>query len=221
MKFAQLTVWLLVGLTIGLVNIDPNLKLESAYFLIKLCIECFLLFFGAYQILKSTETQSSHFEHIITFRQRSSKFYQLIWMGVVLTLADFVLIEHYRQILSSDTILAAILFLYYFGQILFQNKPRVLMGNSKFIYDDYFPKGWAWSAIEKMELDDEKMVISDDQEDFKISLQGADELDATQMGVELDAEVLDGTVHFIDDASNLRSLIKESAVKHGFTLNLD
>jgi len=219
MKITQLAVWVLVGLSLGLVSIDEQLKMEFAYLLLKSVIEFFLLSLGAFQILKSTQIRSNEFEHIITFRKLSSRFYQLIWMGIVLTLADFVLINHYAQILSSDTILVAILFLYYFGQILFHNKPRVLMGTKELVYDDYFPKEWSWQAIQHMEVDDEKMIITDQNEDFPISLQGADEVDPLQTGVELDAQVLDGTIHFIDDASNFRELLKESSEKHGFPLN--
>ena len=220
MRFTQLIVWILVGLTFGLVNMDPNLKLTTAFVLLKLAIECALLFLAAYQIFKPSETQAHQFEHVITFRKRSSRFYHLIGMGVVLMLADFVLIEHYRELLSSDSILAAILFLYYFGQMLNQNRPKVLLGNSSLIYDDYFPRRWPWSAIRAVQIDEEHMVISDHQQDFKISLQGADELDPARTKVELAAEVLDGSVHFVDDATNFRTLLQRSAEKHGFPIRL-
>lgn len=221
MKLAQLIVWVLVGLTIALVNIDRTLEWQGAFMALKVGIEFFLLIFGAYQILKSTQTQTQDFKHIIILKKVSPKFYHLIWMGVVLTIADFVLIEHYGNILSSDTILAAILFFYYFGQILYNNKPSFLLGTNRFVYDDYFPKGWSWASIQNMELDDEQMIIKDARATFRIPLQGADQIDPSQMEVELAAEVLDGSIHFIDDASNFRALIQESAEIHGFPLNLE
>ncbi|NNE28281.1 MAG: hypothetical protein HKN16_01505 [Saprospiraceae bacterium] len=221
MRVVQIFVWSMVVIVLILINVDPSAQWTLTFLIIKSLIEFFLLGVGATQVLKITETKPEDFEHIISLKRASKRFQPLLWSGLVVTLADLVLIEHYRQLLSSDTIIAAVLFLYFVGQILRQNKPSIGLGSKALVFDDYFPKTWDWSTISKISLEEEKMVLDTQEGQETIPLGGVDQLDLNQTGVELAAQILDGRIHLVDDSSNFKSLLRSSSLKHGFALDFD
>ena len=221
MIMVQVFVWFIVAMVLILINLDSIGQSNLAFLIIKSLIEFFLLGVGAIQVLKVTQTRPDQFDHLITLKKTSARFQSLLWSGLVVTLANLVLIEHYRQLLCSDTIIAAVLFLYFVGQILRENKPIIGLGKNSLVFDDYFPKAWNWSSISKIRLEEEHMILDTTEGPETIGLGGVDLLDLNQTGVELAAQVLDGRIHLVDDAANFRSLIKASSDKHGFGLEFD
>lgn len=218
MKAIQILVWAIVVLTLFLVTADTEAELESIYLFLKVVIEFFLLIMGGFQILKTTPTTPNDSVQVIRFRQKSKRFNQLIWFGVVLTLSDFVLIDHYAFLLSTDTILVAILFVYYAGQLLFQNRPSLYFSSDGLTFDDFFPKNWIWDQINLISIDGQNLLINDGKE-YIISLEGIDEDDPELTKVELDAQILDGSSYFEDDPSNLKKMLEDSSAKYGFRLD--
>jgi len=213
--------WVLVLLAISLTLLDPNKQFYFLYPWIKTIIECFILGWVAFlvfkQVLKYNRRKTLK---TVTFRGKSQWLITMITGGIALTMAHIILVNHYSNVISFDTILVAILLLYFLSQIFSQSQPKLFIYEEGLTIDDFSLTKFEWNNVEKVTLDPEYITIKTNTDDFKLDFSGFDDFDSPQLRVELAANVLDGRFAELDVSENVKETLQQMSADKKFTLEV-
>jgi hypothetical protein len=125
----------------------------------------------------------------------------LILQGLVLGITYLVCNQYFYGDLSHfNTVMIAILLLYYMVQLLMNSHPSIYIDERNFSYDDFFVEQWRWLDVESIELQNQKMRIISHDRDFELDFDLVDEVDYIKLNEEVEHNVLDGD--FGRDASS-------------------
>jgi len=186
-------VWLLLISGIGLLVMDPEGKSNWIFQVYLTIVEIYLLGVSAFLVFKhllfykvGTEADS------IKLSKKSDYQTNMIWHGLILGLIALVLTRTHASLKSFNTILIALVVLYYLIQVVLNSRPAIHISNKSFSYEDYFVERWDWQELDRIELQEDKLRLVDEKKEFELDFELIDEIDDTHLFEEVDRDVLDG-----------------------------
>ena len=118
-----------------------------------------------------------------------------------------------------DTIVIALLGLYYFGQVLLNSNPTIYLDDNSFSYDDYFIDKWNWADLKRIDFEDEKIRLVDNVKDFELDFELVDEVDYRKLTAEVERDVLDGEFGKDKTSKSLVEIIENYATSFDVKMN--
>lgn len=218
MLFNKYVVWLFALASLGLVFLDPKLKLTEAYLLMKAGLEVFFLIWCGYLIYSQFENSQKNSQKVIKIRRRSDHYVGMTLNGLIIVASHLLLVYHYDNIFSFNTILIAILFLYFNTQILQNSNPRVLLSKTHLGLSDFKATMIPWKSIKKVSLQSQGLVIHTQNSEKYFKLMGNEDYSDTEFKKELDAQILDGSFSSTGASKTLSQLLEKYAKDQGFDL---
>lgn len=212
-KISTIIVWLILisgvtGLLVG------DLYLNEAFFSsYKTIIEIYLFSFTSFIILKRVFFYRLKGDvDVIRLVKKSNFQISLIWQGVVLTLIYLVYNHfYYGDLLHFNTIMIAILLLYYIVQLILNSNPSIYIDEKNFSYDDFFVDQWPWQEINKIEVENQTMRIVATEKDFELDFDLVDEIDYIKLNEEVEHNILDGDFASEEASKSLIEIVQTYA----------
>ena len=186
-------VWLLLISGIGLLVMDTEGKSTWVFQVYLTIVEVYLLGVSAFLVFKDLlfyrqETVADS----IKLSKKSDYQTNMIWHGLILGLIALALTRTHASLKSFNTILIALIVLYYLIQVVLNSRPAIHISNKSFAYEDYFMERWDWQELDRIELKSDKLRLIDDYKEFELEFDLIDEIDDTHLFEEVDRDVLDG-----------------------------
>ena len=186
-------VWLLFVAGIGLLITDPEGKNSWVFQVYLTIVEIYLLGVSAFLVFKHLLFYRAGAEaDIIKLSKKSDYQTNMIWHGLILGLIALVLTRTHASLKSFNTILIALVVLYYLIQVILNSRPAIHISNKSFSYEDYFVERWDWQELDRIEVQADKFRLIDDNKEFELDFELIDEIDDTHLSEEVDRDVLDG-----------------------------
>ena len=186
----------------------------SHYYMIALKI--YLFGVGAYLVLKRVIFYRLKGDvNVISLIKESEYQYNLLLQGVVLSVLGLVFVRMYGELKSIDTIVIALLGIYYWAQVSLNANPTIYLDDHSFFYDDYFIDRWNWRKLERIELGNEKLRLVSEAKDFELDFELVDEVDYRKLTREVEQDVLDGEFGRDKTSKSLVEIIENYAESHG------
>ncbi len=138
--------------------------------------------------------------------------------GIALSVIYLIVLNSYGTLRSFDTILIAILFLFYLSQLWQYANPSIYIDNYAFSYDDFFVKQWPWKSMTHISLADGILTIASEQGDFELDLSIIDDIDYVKLSDEVEQNILDGSLTSKSPSELLKNIIEEYAQKYELQL---
>ena len=135
--------------------------------------------------------------------------------GVVLALLGMGIVQVYGNLRSFDTIVIALLGVYYWAQIMLNGNPTIYLDDNSFSYDDYFIDKWNWTKIRRIDVDEEKLRLVSDEKDFELDFELVDEVDYRKLTDEVEHNILDGEFGKDKTSKSLVEIIESYANDFG------
>lgn len=185
--------WLFLGLGIFFLMYDP----EGEYFELSqyymTALKVYLFGMCAYLVLKRVIFYRLKGDiNIISLIKKSDYQNNLLAQGVVLSLLGLGFVKAYGDLRSFDTIVIALLGVYYWAQIWLNSNPTIYLDDNSFSYDDYFIDKWDWENIRRIDMDEEKLRLVSHEKDFELDFELVDEVDYRKLTDEVENNILDG-----------------------------
>lgn len=182
----------------------------AGYFLTALKVYLFLI--GAYLVLKRVLFYRLKGNiNIVSLGKKSDYQNNLLIQGGVLALLGLGYVQAYGSLRSIDTIVIALLGLYYWAQVLLNSNPTIYLDDDSFSYDDYFIDKWNWADLNRIDLDSEKLRLVGNEKDFELDFDLVDELDYRKLTAEVEYDVLDGEFGKDKSSKSLVEIIESYA----------
>jgi len=186
-------IWLFLGLGIFMLMMD-SLRTNivfAEYYLTSLKV--YLFGIGAYLVLKRVLFYRLKGNiNIVSLGKKSDYQNNLLIQGGVLALLGLGFVQAYGSLRSMDTVVIALLGLYYWAQIILNSNPTIYLDDDSFSYDDYFIDKWNWADLSRIDLENEKLRLIGLEKDFELDFDLVDEVDYRKLTEEVEHDVLDG-----------------------------
>lgn len=153
--------------------------------------------------------------NIVSLIKKSEYQNNLMAQGIVLALLGLVYVQSYGDLRSFDTIVIALLGVYYWAQIMINSSPTIYLDDNSFSYDDYFIDQWNWSNLQRIDLKDEKIRLISDEKDFEIDFDLVDEVDYKKLTEEVEHNILDGAFGMDKTSKSLVEIVETYAKDFG------
>jgi len=101
--------------------------------------------------------------------------------------------------------------LYYIVQLALNSNPSIYIDEANFSFDDYFVEQWSWQGIKRIELENQKMRLISDDQDFELDFDLVDEIDYIKLNDEVEYNVLDGDFASENSSKSLVDIVKNYA----------
>ncbi len=213
----RFVIWPLVISTIVLILVDNTSDFSDLFIILKSILELYLFVWCAYLIVTAFG-QSEDSRKVIKIRKKSEHFNGLALQGIVIALAQLALVNHYDDIYSFNTVLIAVLFLYFLSQINENSYPKVMLSNTHIGVSDFQMIKIPWNEIQTVRLEPKKLTIQTADITRSVSLTGLEEFSDDDVERELAAEILDGSVASEGTSHTLSQLLTIYAAKKDFDL---
>lgn len=211
-KILSNAIWLFLGLGIFMLLSDAlrTNVVFAGYFLTALKVYLFLI--GAYLVLKRVLFYRLKGNiNIVSLGKKSDYQNNLLIQGGVLALLGLGYVQAYGSLRSIDTVVIALLGLYYWAQVLLNSNPTIYLDDDSFSYDDYFIDKWNWADLNRIDLDNEKLRLIGNEKDFELDFDLVDELDYRKLTAEVEYDVLDGEFGKDKSSKSLVEIIESYA----------
>jgi hypothetical protein len=129
----------------------------------------------------------------------------------VLGLLGLGYVQAYGSLKSVDTIIIALLGLYYWAQVVLNSNPTIYLDDHSFSYDDYFIDKWEWASLYRIDLENEKLRLVGGTKDFELDFDLVDEVDYRKLTEEVERDVLDGEFGKDKSSKSLVEIIESYA----------
>jgi len=213
----RFVVWPLVISTFVLILMDRTSNFSELFLGLKTILELYLFFWCAYLIITSFG-QSADSRKVIKIRKKSEHFNGLALQGIVIALAQLALVNHYDDIFSFNTVMIAVLFLYFLSQITENSYPKVMLSNTHIGVSDFQMTKIPWNEIQSVRLEPQLLTIQTAAITKSVTLSGLEEYSEEDVERELAAEILDGSVASEGTSHTLSQLLTIYAAKKDFDL---
>ncbi len=210
-------VWPLVIGTFVLILFDATSDFSRTFIVLKSILELYLFVWCAY-LITTAFGQSQESKKVIKIRKKSKYFNSLALQGIAIVLAQLALVYHYDDIYSFNTVMIAVLFLYFLSQITENSYPKVMLSNTHIGVSDFQMTKIPWNEIQIVRLEPLKLTIQTSSLSKSVSLTGLEEFSNDDVEKELAAEILDGSVASEGTSHTLSQLLKIYADKKDFDL---
>jgi len=212
-KATTINVWLI--LIIGVIGLRFNdVPTNKTFFTTyKTIIEFYLFGFTSFLILKRVFFYKLKGNvDVIRLVKKSAFQSTLMWQGIALT-AIYLFYNKYffGDLMHFNTIMIAILLLYYIVQLILNSNPSIYIDEESFSYDDYFVQQWPWRKIKRIELENEMMTLISDEQDFELDFDLVDEIDYIKLNDEVAHNILDGDFANEESSKSLVDIVKTYA----------
>ncbi len=157
--------------------------------------------------------------NIVSLIKKSEYQINLLAQGLVLALLGVAYVQAYGNLQSFDTIIFALLGVYYWVQVLINSNPTIYLDDNSFSYDDYFIDKWDWSKLQRIDLNEEKLTLVSSEKDFELDFELVDELDYRKLTAEVEHDVLDGEFGRDKTSKSLIEIIESYAKNSGVQMN--
>jgi len=212
-KFSTILVWAILipgvaGLLLG--EFYTNKTFFTTY---KTIIELYIFGFTSFIVLKRVFFYKLKGNvDVIRLVKKSNFQIMLIWQGVILTLIYLVYnLLYFGNLLHFNTIMIAILLLYYIVQLVLNSSPSIYIDENNFSYDDYFVEQWPWQKIERIELENQTLRLVNNQKDFELDFDLVDEIDYIKLNEEVEHNILDGDFASEETSKSLIEIVQTYA----------
>lgn len=184
-------------------------------------LKIYLFGMGAYLVLKRVIFYRLKGKvNIVSLIKKSDYQNNLLAQGIVLALLGLVYVQAYRGGLQNfDTIVIALLGLYYFAQVLLNSNPTIYLDDNSFSYDDYFIDKWNWADLRRIDFEDEKIRLVNGEKDFELDFELVDEVDYRKLTEEVERDVLDGEFGKDKTSKSLVEIIENYATTFDVKMN--
>lgn len=212
--------WLFLALGV-LVLLNDTLRIGQTFsYYYMSAVKVYLFGMCAYLVLKRVIFYRLKGDiNIVSLIKKSEYQNNLLAQGLVLALLGLVYVQAYGNIRSFDTIIFALLGVYYWVQVWLNSNPTIYLDDNSFSYDDYFIDKWDWSKLKRIDLKDEKLTLVSDEKDFELDFGLVDELDYHKMTAEVEHDVLDGEFGRDKTSKSLIEIIENYAKYYGVQMN--
>lgn len=205
-------IWLFLGVGIFML-ISDSLRTNivfADYYITSLKIYLFTI--GAYLVLKRVLFYRLRGNiNIVSLGKKSDYQNNLLIQGIVLALLGLGFVQAYGSLKSMDTLVIALLGLYYWAQIVLNSNPTIYLDDDSFSYDDYFIDKWNWADLSRIDLKNEKLKLIGLKKDFELDFDLVDELDYRKLTEEVEHDVLDGEFGKDKSSKSLVEIIESYA----------
>ncbi len=218
-RLFNFTVWILLIVGAAALLMDNTGEQKAIFSTYMTILELYLLSVSAFFVLKKVAIYKIK-EDVDTIRLIKKSEFQssLIWHGIILGLLGLVYVIRYSSLMSFNTIVLSLLFLYYITQVILNGQPSIYISEKTFSYDDYFIEEWAWQVIERVELTYTKMRLISQEKDFELEYDLIDEVDYGHLSEEVEMAVLDGEFSRGKSSKDLVDIIQTYANVYGVQL---
>ncbi len=209
-------IWVIIMIGVLALVFDSGESNTFFVSLYTLSLEFYLLGISAFFVFKRVlfyrlEGEAS----VIRLIRNSEHQSQLIGQGIILSLLYLLYLYYYRELMSFDSILIAILLLYYLSQVFQNSVPTIYIDNRSFSYDDYFVEDWEWQGVEEIEIKEGILTLTDANKEFKLDFDLIDEVDYYALSQEVERGILDGEFAKDKSSKGLLEVVKNYATKNG------
>ncbi len=212
-KFSTIIVWAILipgvaGLLVG--DYYTNKTFFTAY---KTIIELYIFGFTSFIVLKRVFFYRLKGNvDVIRLVKKSNFQISLIWQGLILTLIYLVYnLLYFGNLLHFNTIMIAILLLYYVVQLVLNSSPSIYIDENNFSYDDYFVEQWSWKKIDRIEVENQTLRLINSQKDFELDFDLVDEIDYIKLNEEVEHNILDGDFASEEASKSLIEIVQTYA----------
>ena len=208
-RITNIIVWLILIIGIMGLLLNNAHTSDTYFFTYKTVIELYLFGFTSFLILKRVFFYRIKGNvDVIRLVKKSAFQVGLIWQGFVLVLVYLVYNQYYYGDLSHfNTVMIAILLLYYVVQLVINSSPSIYIDEENFSYDDFFVEQWSWQNIQRIELENQKMRLVSNERDFELDFDLVDEIDYVKLNEEVEHNILDGDFASKDNSKTLVDII--------------
>jgi len=219
-RVTNIVVWLILIIgVIGLLfnDIPTNKTFFTTY---KTVIEFYLFGFTSFLILKRVFFYKLKGNvDVIRLVKKSAFQGMLIWQGLALT-AIYLFYNKYffGDLMHFNTVMIAILLLYYIVQLVLNSNPSIYIDEDNFSYDDYFVQQWPWREIKRIELENQMMKLVSDHRDFELDFDLVNEIDYIKLNDEVAHNILDGDFANEQSSKSLVDIVKTYATLYNVRL---
>lgn len=216
-KKLSFVVWLIIISGI-VVSFAGDIAHQEWFFnFYKTIIELYLFAFTSFMILKRVFFyRLKGNTDVIRLVKKSDYQSRLFWQGMALALIYLAYNRYYFGTLQHpNSIMIAILALYYLVQITLNSNPSIYIDEQSFSYDDYFVDRWKWRKIETINLDDNKIQFVGNDKAFELNFQTIDEIDYLKLNDEIENSVLDGEFSIESSSKTLVDIVQRYARRNG------
>ncbi len=193
-RFTNIIVWSII--IIGVIGLISNDTAANPTFFVcyKTIIELYLFGFTAFLILKRIFFYRIKGNlDVIQLVKKSDFQINLLWQGFVLALIYLVYNRYFYDSFSHfNTVLIAILLLFYVVQLFMNSNPSIYVDEETFTFDDFFVKRWKWQDIKQIELENQMMRLISEGHDFELDFDLVDDVDYIKLNDEVEHNILDG-----------------------------
>jgi len=212
--------WLFLGLGIlMLLNDTLRTSYNFSYYYMA-ALKVYLFSMCAYLVLKRVIFYRLKGNiNIVSLIKKSEYQNNLLAQGLVLALLGVAYVQAYGNLKSFDTIIFALLGVYYWVQVLINSNPTIYLDDNSFSYDDYFIDKWDWSQLQRIDLQEEKLTLVSNEKDFELDFELIDELDYHKLTAEVEHDVLDGEFGRDKSSKSLVEIIENYAKNYGVQMN--
>lgn len=213
--------WIFLAVGVWVLFADDARSNRAFFDNYTMALKIYLFGMGAYLVLKRVIFYRLKGNvNIVSLIKKSDYQNNLLAQGIVLALLGLVYVQAYRGGLQNfDTIVIALLGIYYFAQVLLNSNPTIYLDDNSFSYDDYFIDKWNWADLRRIDFDDEKIRLVDDERDFELDFQLVDELDYRKLTNEVENNILDGEFGRDKTSKSLVEIIENYATNYDVKMN--
>ncbi|MFK7775241.1 MAG: hypothetical protein AB8F94_24090 [Saprospiraceae bacterium] len=205
-------IWLFLGLGIYMLMSDSlraNIVFADYYIT---SLKVYLFAIGAYLVLKRVLFYRLRGNiNIVSLGKKSEYQNNLLIQGIVLALLGLGFVQAYGSLRSIDTLVIALLGLYYWAQIVLNSNPTIYLDDNSFSYDDYFIDKWNWADLSQIDMKNEKLKLIGSEKDFELDFDLVDEVDYRKLTQEMERDVLDGEFGKDKSSKSLVEIIESYA----------
>ncbi len=213
--------WIFLAIGVWVLFADDARSNRAFFDNYTMALKIYLFGMGAYLVLKRVIFYRLKGNvNIVSLIKKSDYQNNLLAQGIVLALLGLVYVQAYRGGLQNfDTIVIGLLGIYYFAQVLLNSNPTIYLDDNSFSYDDYFIDKWNWADLRRIDFDDEKIRLVDDERDFELDFQLVDELDYRKLTDEVENNILDGEFGRDKTSKSLIEIIENYATDYDVKMN--
>jgi hypothetical protein len=212
--------WIFLGVGIfALMRDSLRVNFDFSYYYMA-AVKVYLFTMSAYLVLKRVIFYRLKGNiNIVSLIKKSEYQNNLLAQGIVLALLGVVYVQSYGNLKSFDTIIFALLGVYYWVQILINANPTIYLDDNSFSYDDYFIDKWEWNKLDRIDLAEEKLTLVSDEKDFELDFELVDEVDYRKLTAEVENDILDGEFGRDKTSKSLVEIIESYARNYGVQMN--
>lgn len=218
-NFFNTLVWTVVLIGILLLVLDSGRAFYNGYFSYKTILECTLFGISAFLTLKRVFFYRIK-GNLEVLRIIKNSEYQSLYTasGVALGIIYLMVVNSYHTLRSFDTVLIAILLLFYLSQLWQNTNPSIYIDNYAFSYDDFFVQQWPWTKMKQISMENGMLTIVSEEGDFQLDFALVDDIDYVKLSGEVEQNILDGSISKTNPSEFLKQIIEEYANKYELQL---